>query len=126
MPALEYAGEPQLKDELKRLHECLTHFVHDGPESRRQQRYPVVTRVQVLPLSEDLRVVGFPMNAVTLNVSAGGLALLHTQPLDQPYLAVDFSGVGDTLPPVILKKLRVTQVGASYQCSGEFLSRVNR
>ena len=111
-------------DELAQLNECFNTLVHEGPDSRQHPRYSLAKRVRALPLTDDLRVVGQPFNALTVNVSTGGIAILQACAPSHPYLAIDFSGTARTLPPVLLKQLRVRPIGPAYEVAGEFMSRI--
>lgn len=116
-------GRPNAR--LKRLDQCLTHAVHEGPESRGHQRFAVVTRVQTIALTSDMRLFGPQVEALTVNVSVGGLAILSTHEIAEPYLAVDFSAATNALKPVILKKLRSEATVRDHLYAGEFLSRMD-
>ena len=110
--------------ELAQLNECLNTLVHEGPDSRQHPRYSLAKRVRALSLTDDLRVVGQPFNALTVNVSTGGIAILQACAPSHSYLAIDFSDTAAMLPPVLLKQLRVRSIGPAYEVAGEFLSRI--
>jgi hypothetical protein len=120
-----HVGEPiSARDELAQLNECFKTLVHEGRDSRQHPRYPLAKRVRALSLTDDLRVVGQPFNALTVNVSTGGIAILQSCIPSHSYLAIDFSDTDATLPPVLLKQLRVRPIGPAYEVAGEFVSRI--
>lgn len=116
----------QLQLELAGLQDCLSSVVREGSESRRHARHIVAKRVQAISLADDLRIVGPAYHAFTVNISTGGLAILQSHVPEHPYLAIDFSETTNALPPVLLKQLRVKQVGPAFEVAGEFLSRIER
>ncbi|MBA4107872.1 MAG: hypothetical protein C0485_19235 [Pirellula sp.] len=71
-----------------------------------------------------MRLAGPPAEAVTMNVSVSGLAILSLKEIAEPYLAVDFSAATDSIKPVILKKLRSEVIGRGHRYAEEFLSRI--
>lgn len=96
----------------------------DAEVQRRAQRFKLTTAVTVIPLADDFQIVGFPARALTLDISCGGVALLHKSPIEGNLLAVDFAPSGTALPAVILHATRCARTGSGYTISGEFLCRV--
>jgi hypothetical protein len=119
----ERAAEISEQDVL-RLRECLADGFRERPELRRHRRFPLSAPVTVLPLSSDLRIVDEVCVAIAINVSAGGLAVLHGRPIEQPYFAVDFSQGSTVLAPVLLEKLRTRTAGGAFEIAGKFVSRI--
>jgi hypothetical protein len=107
-----------------RLRQCLTQPIGDRPEARRHRRHPVLAAVTLIPLSQDLRIVDVPSAAIAVNVSAGGLAILHNSLLTTPFLAVDFSLAHAALSPVVLEKVRTRKVGEAHEIAGKLISRI--
>lgn len=120
---LEETREISEQDVL-RLRECLQEDAGERPNARKHARHAIVAPVTVLALSSDLRVIGEPLGAIAVNVSAGGLAIIHSRPIEEPYFAVDFSRGGAALTPVVLKKLRSREVGDAFEIAGKFVSRI--
>jgi hypothetical protein len=97
---------------------------YGGDDVRRQKRYPVAAPVTIVPLGPDFRVIGKPALAMTTNISSGGAALVHTMPLTEPYLALDFANSGVKLSPAILKVTRVRQLAMAYEIAGRLVTRI--
>jgi hypothetical protein len=95
-----------------------------GPESRKQKRFPCPAQVTVVPLGHDFRIAAQPVRIVTTNLSGGGVALVHSRPVMQPYLAIDFAASGIDLLPAILEITRVRQLSGGYEIAGKFVSRI--
>jgi hypothetical protein len=80
--------------------------------------------VTVVPLGRDFRIAAQPVRIVTTNLSGGGVALIHSRPVSQPYLAIDFAASGIDLLPAILEVTRVRQLAGGYEIAGKFISRI--
>ena len=95
-----------------------------GPESRKQKRFACPAQVTVVPLGHDFRIAAQPVRIVTTNLSGGGVALIHSRPVTQPYLAIDFAASGIDLLPAIVEVTRVRQLAGGYEIAGKFISRI--
>jgi hypothetical protein len=113
-------------ENVKRLVKAATPNTFARIDLRKHKRHPITVPVIAVPLAADFRVSGEPMKMTTLNVSLGGAALLHTRVVDVPYLAIDFSAAGIELMQVVLRVLRVRNVGAVYEVAGEFVSQLSQ
>jgi predicted RNA-binding Zn-ribbon protein involved in translation (DUF1610 family) len=111
-------------ENIKRLVKSVAPGKSPHIDLRKHKRHPITVPVVAVPLAADFRVSGEPMKMTTLNVSLGGAALIHTRVIDAPYLAIDFSAAGIELMQVVLKVLRVRNVGAVYEVAGEFISQL--
>jgi hypothetical protein len=128
-PAIENpfarASHPAIPPEtVQRLIKPLASTEYQGPDRRREKRYPVTLPVVAVPLAADFRIDGEPAQMLTANISLGGAALIHTRFIDADYLALDFTGAGSESLQVVLKVLRVRSLGLVYEISGEFVSRL--
>ncbi len=110
--------------DVQRLVQCLAARTYNGREARRQKRFPVAAPVTVVPLSADFRVSGQPARVMTINVSGGGCALVHTRRIIEPYLAIDFSACGVDLLPAVLRVSRVRTLASAFEVAGMFQSRI--
>ena len=113
-------------ENIQRLVRSMASEEQKGADRRRHKRHPVMLPVAALPLANDFRVDGEPMQMTTANVSLGGAALIHTRCVDAPFLALDFSVAGVELLQVVLKVLRVSSRGLVYEIGGEFISRLSQ
>lgn len=116
------AAIPQ-KD-VQRLVQCMVTRTFSGREGRRQKRYPVAAPVTVVTLSADFRVAGQAARVMTINVSGGGCALVHSRRIVEPYLAIDFAASGVELLPAVLRVTRVRALAAAFEVAGSFQSRI--
>ena len=117
------AGPPA---HIQRLLKSLAGKDYSGPERRRGKHYQVTSPVVAVPLAEDFKVDGAPLEMTTLNVSLHGAALLHTRHTTAPYLALDFTMDGSALLQTVMRVLRVRSMGLAYEVAGEFVSGVTQ
>lgn len=75
-------------------------------------------------MEEDFRISGLPATAYTIDVSSGGLSILHPEPTTAPYFAVDFPLSNLDIPTVIFKPTRCSRLGSAYAVAGSFVCRV--
>lgn len=115
---------PVSQKDVQRLVQCLAAKTHAGPEIRKQKRFPVAAPVTVVPLNADLRVAGQAARVMTINISGGGAALVHSRRITEPYLAIDFAASGVDLLPVVLQVSRVRALAAAFEMAGRFVSRI--
>jgi hypothetical protein len=97
---------------------------YKGPEARKQKRYPCPAQVTVVPLGEDFRIAAQPARTMTTNLSGGGVAMVHSRAIKQPYLAIDFAASGINLLPAIVEITRVRQMPGAWEIAGKFISRI--
>jgi hypothetical protein len=111
------------RDDVNQLKRCL---LNCGVESdaRRHKRFAVAIPVNVIPLSEDCQIVGGPARALTIDISAGGIAVMHPEDAANSMFAIDFSPSNVNLTPVVMRKLRSTPIGSAFAIAGEFVSRI--
>lgn len=121
---MEWGSSVIAQEDVRRLVQCLAARTHNGPEVRKQKRYPVAAPVTVVPLDANFRVAGQPAKVMTINVSGGGAALVHPRPVAEPYLAIDFASSGVELLPAVLKVTRVRRLAAAHEVAGRFVSRI--
>lgn len=112
------------RGDVERLVKCMSMKQYGGVDARREKRYPVAAPVTIVPLGPDFRVVGKPFRAMTTNISSGGSALIHSAPILEPFLALDFAVAGVKLSPAILEVLRVRQLALASEVAGRLVCRV--
>jgi hypothetical protein len=115
---------PVSQKDVQRLVQCLAARDYRGREVRKQRRFPVAAPVTVVPLGADLRVSGQPARVMTINVSGGGMALVHSRRIVEPYLAIDFAASGVDLLPAVLQVSRVRTLASAFEVAGSFVSRI--
>jgi predicted RNA-binding Zn-ribbon protein involved in translation (DUF1610 family) len=110
--------------DVQRLVSCLAARSYNGREARRQKRFPVAAPVTVVPLGADFRVSGQPARVMTINVSGGGCAIVHSRRIVEPYLAIDFTACGVDLLPAVMQVTRVRTLASAFEVAGRFQSRI--
>ncbi|MDH3718304.1 MAG: PilZ domain-containing protein [Planctomycetota bacterium] len=108
-------------------------------ERRTEKRHQYLTMVMVTPLDADLQPSGDPFPALTRDISASGIGLVHSRPIHGPFVKFDLPH-GDTALSVIVNILRCNQLLCGdqrlggfaiddmctyYESGGRFLTKVN-
>ena len=83
-------------------------------DRRREHRFPLLIPAAVTPVREGASTFA----AVTRDVSLRGVSLLHTGPVEDHYLRVQFKA---DAPPVVIEVLRRRKVGPLFEIAGKFL-----
>jgi len=110
--------------DVQRLVKCFAARSFKGRDARAHKRHPAAVQVTAIPLGTDFRVVGQPASIITMNLSSGGSALIHTKRILEPLLAIDFSASGIELMPAILEVTRVRTLASAFEIAGKFVSRI--
>jgi len=97
---------------------------YEGEERRKEPRVAVSVPALAQPLDAHYRTTGDPFMGTTLNVSQGGLALLHTRHVPQPYMAIEFTLPGQQLRQAVLRVLRSRCIGLFYEIAGSFETKM--
>ncbi len=97
---------------------------HEGEERRKDARIKVNVPVLAQPLDESFRTSGNAFVATTLNVSKGGLALIHTRHVPQPCMAVEFKLPGQQRRQAVIRVLRSECIGIFYEIAGSFETKM--
>jgi hypothetical protein len=121
---VEPASSRVRRVDVERLVKCMSMKQYGGVDARREKRYPVAAPVTIVPLGPDFRVVGKPFRAMTTNISSSGSALIHSGPILEPFLALDFAAAGVKLSPAILQVLRVRQLALASEIAGRLVCRI--
>lgn len=94
-----------------------------GPQKRRAPRYRLAAEVRAVPLDDQYRRIGEPFVAWSVNISTGGICLIHTRPLDAPYLLIVL-GQGQSAKTRLVVRIRhCHRLSRFYQIGCEFLAR---
>jgi hypothetical protein len=91
-------------------------------DRRRSERYSVIADVVVVPLDKDFSPAGRPFIACSLNVSAGGMCLYHSQPVDSSLLYVEIASPDAPGMSARMQVLRQSRVGGYIEIAGQFLA----
>lgn len=91
-------------------------------ELRRHPRRPLMMTVPAMQLDYDLFPVGEEFSVLTRNLSASGIALVHTASLaGKLAVLVELPSIG--FVQLLLRIVRCKKVGQLYEMGGEFFDR---
>ena len=96
---------------------------YEGTERRGARRYDIMVAAHVVPVDEDFRSLGEPVQAMTRNISTTGIALISSAPLAGKLLAVDLSDAGDRRIQMVMRVLRNRPIGQFFETAGPFVTR---
>ena len=85
-------------------------------DRRKHDRYSLAIAVNATPIEDDQ--LGTEFEAITHDISAGGLSLIHNARIEEPYLWLRFPGFNQS--PLILEIVRQTQIGPFWMIAGKF------
>lgn len=94
-------------------------------ELRQSKRYAVAVPLTVVDLDEQFCVRSSPKFAYSIDISTGGMAMLHPEPTAASLYAVEFLDAALSIPPVILRPIRCSKLGHGYAVAGDFVCRVD-
>ena len=94
-----------------------------GKDRRQQTRYSIGLPVVAIPLP-NFTVAGPSVRMITRDISKSGIALSHARFSDAPYYVIDFTEARFELMQVLLKVLRVSNSGPTYELGGKFMNRL--
>jgi hypothetical protein len=89
-------------------------------DRRKHDRHPLAIAVNVTPI-EDSRL-GTEFDALTHDISAGGLSFVYNARIDKPYLLLRFPDFDQ--PPLLLEIVRQKQIGPFWMIAGRFRTAV--
>lgn len=113
------APGPDMRD----LVNSLANDGYVGTQKRASPRHRITMEVAAVPLDELLRPIGDPFIALTRDISAGGISLVHTRRVAAPYLLLKLDNGGGVAVRVITKVLRCRQLKRFFEVAGKFVSR---
>lgn len=108
--------------QLRNCAECVELPAHD---LRKSTRYAISAPLTAISLNEKFAVTGEPAVGYSIDISTGGLAILHPAPTSAPLYAIEFLDASLNIPPVILRPIRCSRLGSGYAIAGEFVCRVD-
>jgi hypothetical protein len=112
----------EIAEFVQRIVGHLTHY--QGLERRAIRRHRLAMPVVAVPLDDDLQPVGDTFAAVTRDISARGLALYHSRPVESPYLAVELADHEGQKLEAAVELLRCDPVDSFYEIAGTFVTKV--
>ena len=91
-------------------------------DKRGDLRYPVCIPIEGTPFSDQGQQCGEPFATVTKDVSAGGIAFLHTAEITAQYAAISFPNAKRHFDQfVVVEVLYCREMGPLWQTGGRFL-----
>jgi hypothetical protein len=96
-----------------------------GKDRRQQTRYSLGVPVIAIPLRANFSIAGPAVRMTTRDISQSGIALAYARFSDVPYYVIDFTAAGIELLQVLLKVLRVSNSGPTYEVAGNFINRLH-
>jgi hypothetical protein len=96
-----------------------------GRDRRQHTRYSIGVPVVAVPLRENFSIAGPAVQMTTRDISQSGIALAHTRFCEVPYYVIDFTAAGIELLQVLLKVVRVSNSGPTYEVAGKFINRLH-
>jgi hypothetical protein len=94
-----------------------------GKERRKEPRYAVAIIVEVQPLDKDFQPAGDVFRVVTRDISASGIGILDSRPVDCKYLAVQLTNPEGEQMQMVMEVLRCQRLGNIYDIGGRFITR---
>ena len=92
-------------------------------DQRKDRRYPLCVAVEVAPCDLFGCRSGESFTAVTKDISAGGMALLHRFPIRNQIVQISFPGAGCCSEAhILLQVIRRRPVGPFWEIAGPFLT----
>ena len=78
-----------------------------------------------MPLGANFTIVGPAVKMTTRDISQSGIALAYARFSEVPYYVIDFTSAGIELLQVLVKVLRVSNNGPTYEVAGKFITRLH-
>lgn len=92
-------------------------------EQRDSERRALAISVTALKLDGNLHPVGEPFRIMTRDISESGIGLLHYEPVDAPYLAIQLPGLAEQPIQLVTELVRCREVDGYYDVAGMFVTR---
>lgn len=94
---------------------------YEGPERRLHRRYVKPLPVAATPVDVNNYAIGARFDTIARDISAGGVCLLHNEPVDAKRLAIDIGSPQGLQVRLLLEVLRCRRVEEGYyEIAGRF------
>jgi hypothetical protein len=97
----------------------------DGPEKRGHSRYRMALEVPVVELDVDLRPTGAAFVAMSRDISATGICLVHTHRVAADQLLIKLDNRKGMRVQAVVQITRRRQLKQFFEMSGNFVLRCN-
>ena len=94
-----------------------------GIEKRTSERLPLCLAAAAMPMNENRQTSGSAFMVLLHNISQGGIAFSHMQPIKESHIALELWAGTEERMKVIVKILRTRAVGHFYEIAGEFVTQ---
>jgi len=94
-------------------------------EERREPRHKIAIEVLAQPLDPDFQPTSEPFKAMSRDISAGGLGLVHTRSISDKHLLVKLEVPSGSRMTLVMEVLRCRPMGLFYDIGGRFVARLN-
>jgi c-di-GMP-binding flagellar brake protein YcgR len=93
---------------------------------RAAKRVAITREVPVIPADSAAKPTGEPFVAMTRNLSAGGVSIMHTEPVKDSFIVVELSSKEGSRLQVLVEVLRCSRRGVSfYEISGRIIRKLD-
>src|SRR5579863_9253526 len=122
---------PDAPEDVREFARAMSPGPQTDSDRRKYRRYPLVTKVIVVPLNKDFEPIGQPFAACSRNISfvtvtpelvAGGLSLILNRPAPSKNLFVELECHDGRPTRAIIKVLRTRAIGPYFEVAGEFIT----
>jgi hypothetical protein len=124
LPLNRFRLPPPPKVTAQFIAERVNREADEDVERRADPRRAIAAPVATIPLDPFFLPAGEPFTGMAHNISAGGIALIHTRSVATPYLALELTLDSATEMRVVIQVVRCQTVGLFYEIAGPFLVRI--
>jgi hypothetical protein len=124
--------DPQILSDIKTLPKELVDFarrqvinamLYKGDERRAEGRYPMMVPVRAAWLDRADQPLGKCFDLITRDLSATGISLIYTDPLEGDRMAIHFV-IADTEVNMIIEMIWNKDMGPFYGAAGRFVTKL--
>jgi hypothetical protein len=99
--------------------------LYKGGEKRERTRYQIAMEVPAIELDDDLRPLGAPFIAMSRDISAAGICLVHAHRVAASQLLIRLDNRKGMKVQVVVQVSRVRDLKQFFEMSGNFVLRCN-
>lgn len=98
--------------------------LYTDDEKRTQKRFELAARTLLVPVNENFEPIGPAIEALARNISAGGIAVVHTRAVGDRFFAVQVSMPSRQELKMIAEVLRCRPNGRFYDIGMKFVAKI--
>ncbi len=116
-------------DQFEHSHQRIENFAqlmlprNEPTEKRTSPREQLCLAAAAMPMDEQRQAKGVAFMVLVQNISSGGIAFCHAQPIKEPYVALELWAADGSRMKVMVRVLRTRAVGHFYEIAGEFVTQ---